>query len=169
MNRAINDDELSLSLYLRRGQVSADGIEESPDQLNSVVAEVGPVVQTLQAPTNYLVFCMAGEYDRRLFGDFGADCCIVVREPLNFINHMLEAISTVLGGWQSFGAPVTYVDPMNTSAEQLDIFFSKHFKYAYQKEYRLIWLPPEPRMQIQPLNIAIGPLDQWCELISLEE
>jgi hypothetical protein len=168
LNRAINDDELSLSIYRRRGQGSTDAIGQSPDQLNSAIAEVGPVVHRLQAPTNYLVYCMAGEYDRRLFSDFGADCCIVVREPQKFIRNMLEAMRKVLGGWQSFGAPVTYVDPMNASLGQLNIFFSKHFKYAYQKEYRLIWLPPEPLKQIDPLNIAIGPLDQWCELISLD-
>ncbi|MCX5868369.1 MAG: hypothetical protein NT009_13000 [Proteobacteria bacterium] len=62
---------------------------------------------------------------------------------------------------------VVYIDPLNTKSENIDVFVSKHFRYAYQKEYRITWLPTKVEKKLDHQDIVIGNLEILCELISL--
>jgi hypothetical protein len=168
LNRAIRDEELELSIYYHPSRAKNEILEEHADELNPPVPPTGNVVYTLNAPTNYYVYCTAAEYAYRLFPDFEADCCLIINKPQIFIERLVRAMSVKLPGWRVFGTGVRYIDPMNTTKEELDIFFCKHFKYAYQKEYRIIWIPPAPQMTLTHIDVEIGSLKDCCELVSLQ-
>jgi len=61
---------------------------------------------------------------------------------------------------------VEYIDPLKPSKEP-DVFFSKHFKFTYQNEFRLIWVPENPSMDIEPFFIEIGNMDEYAKLVVL--
>lgn len=47
------------------------------------------------------------------------------------------------------------------------ICFSKHFRYAYQQEFRLVWQPPDKRDALEYLNVAMGSVADYCDLLLL--
>jgi hypothetical protein len=61
---------------------------------------------------------------------------------------------------------LVYVDPLN-SAGSIDIFFSKHFRYAYQKEYRIVWLPPVAHQKLSPLIVEVGSLSNYADFFAI--
>jgi hypothetical protein len=167
LNRAIQDDELKLSIRLRHKKNEA--LERFPNDLQNPVPSVGSVIKVLEAPTNYYVYCMASEFSLRLFPDFEADACLIIRNPEIFINHLRNAVLEQLPGWASFAEGVKYIDPVNTTESEVDIFYAKDFKYTYQKEYRVFWRPLTPIMKLDYLYIELGNLSDYCELIFLRD
>ncbi|HEV7375240.1 MAG TPA: hypothetical protein VGN95_11025 [Pyrinomonadaceae bacterium] len=168
LNRAIRDEELELSIYYHSSRAKNEILDEYADELNPPVPPTGNVAYTLTAPTNYYVYCLAAEYNYRLFGDFEADCCLIINNPQIFIERLTRAVGEKLPNWRSFGTGVRYIDPLNTTKEELDIFFCKHFKYAYQKEYRMIWVPPTSEMALTHIDVELGSLKDCCELVPLK-
>jgi hypothetical protein len=52
--------------------------------------------------------------------------------------------------------------------EEFDPFTWKHFRYSYQGEFRLVWLPETPQTNIECVHLKIDSLKDLCFLISLE-
>jgi hypothetical protein len=167
LNRAIKDNELKLSIRPRPRKTQL--LERFSGDLKNPVQPIGNVIETITAPSNYYVYCMASEFSLRLFPDFGADGCLIITKPEIFIRKLFLAVREWLPSWEAFGVGVNYIDPVNTTKEDIDIFYSKDFKYTYQKEYRLIWKSPEPVMKLDYINVKIGNLSDCCELISLKD
>jgi hypothetical protein len=44
---------------------------------------------------------------------------------------------------------------------------TKHFRYAWQREFRLAWGPPNARDKLESVEFVWGPLDECCELLTL--
>jgi hypothetical protein len=62
---------------------------------------------------------------------------------------------------------VKYLDPLNTMPDKIKLFFSKHFRYAYQNEFRVAWLPQKPISKLQPLFISLGSLEDIAEILTV--
>lgn len=167
LNRAIRDEELELSIYFHPSRIKNKGLTENPDDLDPPVKPLGNIVHTLKAPTNYYAYCLAAEYSYRLFPDFEADCCLIINNPKIFIERLLNAMLAKLPDWRAFGTGVRYIDPLNTTEKDLQVFFCKHFKFAYQKEYRVIWIPPAPQTALPKIDLELGSLKDCCELVRL--
>lgn len=167
LNRAVRDNELELSIRPRPRSAKNVALEESSADLKTPVPPTGQVSDKLRTPTNYYVYCLAAEFALRLFADFEADACLVITKPRVFIERLLHAVLEQLPGWKGFGVGVKYIDPVNTTKEEIDVFYCKNFRYAYQKEYRLIWTPPSPEAALPYINVELGSLADCCELISL--
>lgn len=168
LNPAIKDNELELSVFAHPSDVEIQIIDENTGAPTSRVAPFGNVIYTLKSPTNYYVYCLSSIYAYRTFDDFEADCCLMITQPREFIRRLLRAFDKNLNGWRGFATAVTYVDPMNANPNNLDVFFSKHFRYSYQKEYRAIWLPPNTEDHLDPFMLELGSLKHLSELIPLE-
>src|SRR5207245_1534191 len=81
--------------------------------------------------------------DIRLFDDFGYDACVILTDPADFICRVQHAVDHHCRGWITDHQNVKYIDPYNwKQAAKSDVFFAKDFKYWYQQEYRIAWLPP---------------------------
>jgi hypothetical protein len=104
-----------------------------------------------------------------LFGDFEADSCVIIHRPKEFIKLIQQEFDKQIRGWKSKSSPVTYVDPFHIESKLPDIFFSKHFRFSYQKEFRIVWLPPEPVAILEPIFLELGNISEYCEIISLLE
>jgi hypothetical protein len=70
-------------------------------------------------------------------------------------------------GWSGVGMKVVYIDPLNCPITNVDVFSSKHFRYAYQKEYRFIWLPHSPKEVLDHIVIKVPAMKEYCYLANL--
>jgi len=165
LNSAIHDDELSIKVF-RRSPLLDAAAKENVGDLGGVGSRFGVITETLRAPTNFYVYCMSVEFSPRLFGDFESDACLVV-DPREFFSRIAETTADLLKGWRCFLTPITYVDPFLYQREPLDMVRCKSYEFAYQKEIRTYWLPPEPKADLTPFDVTIGSMKRYATLIEL--
>lgn len=160
LNNAIRDDELVFrgSVFSGLKAFMKDGIITPP---------YGRIEYSVKARTNFYVACFASNYTYREFSDFEADSCLIIKNPRAFTDRLIRAGTQALSGYEGFAGSIKYLDPLLCDPGKIDVNFAKHFKYAYQNEYRMIWAPREPLADLQPIYIEIGPLDDIAEIIEL--
>lgn len=133
----------------------------------------GSVPIQVQANTDFYVYCLAESTDARLFDDFSdADACVVITHPEEFKKRIQNAVSTQLPGWKFIAGPVIYFDPFFCHVHQLVPHFWKDFRFSYQKEHRLVWLPPTPvhhstAKKLDHVWFEVGPLTDCAKLVWL--
>jgi len=158
LTTAIRDDELLAQisydpvLYFLKGN---SGIS-SHDERNSYHR---------RANSNFYVACFSDRLEPRLVVDFDGDACLLIRDPDAFVQRLGGAVLAQLPGWEFIVRDIEYYDPLRISPTEIKLPFSKHFKYAYQQEVRLVWVPPTPCGGLPPLWIEIGNMDGIAELI----
>jgi len=169
LNRAVRDNELELKVY-RKSWVFDKLYDEYGRALQPDGPKHGRRIEILRAPTNHFVYCMSLERSLRLFGDFDADCCIIIHDPIAFLRRLGAAGLRELGSdWSWFAAPIAYIDPLRPPNSHLNIVRCKDFKYAYQAEYRMTWLPPKPRFALEPFFAHVGPLANIASFVQLDK
>jgi hypothetical protein len=93
----------------------------------------------------------------------GGDACVVIRDPVKFEERLCKAVAEHLPGWIGMGGPVRYLDPFNCKKDDMSVFFGKHHKYSYQREYRCAWLPPgDPAGKLEPFFAEMGSMRDIC-------
>jgi len=170
LNYAIQDDELTLITYGLPKEVKMSVIDSKTGEEKGPLIPTSNITYYSECKTDYYVFCLSMIYDHRLFEDFDkADSCIIINELGDFVRRIESTASQVLPGWKMFKMPVIYLDPFNPQEEEHIPFFTKNLKYAYQFEYRLAWLPPNPNFKekIDYLFLNIGNIKDMAELITL--
>jgi hypothetical protein len=130
------------------------------------VPVIGTLKQTAEYQADYYLSSFSMGYEYRLFDDFGYDSCLVVRDPRRFVNSLMACGAKTLPGWHCSFAPVDYRDPFHPTPKK-DVLFSKHFKFTYEQEFRVIWEPPSGPGQIDPVFFDMGPLTDYCDLLVL--
>lgn len=166
LNAAIADDELSFETItpttdVRLELLPPDGGPPIPLPASGNLR----VRHTL--PTNYYVSCFSTAADFRLFGDFGANACVVIRDPREFLIRLTRAFRAHISGFKVGGGAVRYLDPLE--ARPIDVYLPmvKHFRYWYQWEYRVYWLPDTPLKQLEPLFLDLGSLGDIADILLL--
>lgn len=159
LNKAIQDDELSFFISSR----SDDFIIRNDD--SEVIPTYGNVNFHLKSKTNYYVHCFASKYTLREYDDFEANACIIISKPRLLFQKMIKAVSRKKPDFHGFASPVKYLDPLSCNAMDVEILFSKHFRYSYQNEVRTIWVPPSPMQHLEPLLIEIGSMEKYAKII----
>jgi hypothetical protein len=102
---------------------------------------IGPLIRHTRYKSNCYVACLGRRYQYRLFDDFGYDSCVVIREPQRFIERTRSCMEGVLPGWAFSASRVSYLDPCHPTPTD-DVLFSKHFRFTYQQEFRMVWEAP---------------------------
>ncbi len=168
LNGARRDNELSLatrpSIEHLRSLCNRDGIDPPSKSLSG---DQGWTYVT-QAKTDYFLYCLALRFDHRLFDDFEADSCVVIRDPLAFQQRLRSRVEGVLVGWKPYSTQVDYIDPMFPPVETLNPFFCKHFRFYYQREYRHFWIPAEEPPPLKPFFMDLGSLTDIAEVVPLD-
>jgi hypothetical protein len=162
-NVALKDDELNriVSLQLSRREIVK--VVKNPD---AVPENIPPLCQvTIKSPSNYWLYCLSRSVEARLFIDFNADSCVIIRKPKQFA-ILLDQATHDLGGAMHHGS-VSYMDPLLPELNTYLVPFMKHFRFAYQDEYRFFWLPRLGAPKLTQLNIEIGSLGDIADLILL--
>jgi hypothetical protein len=167
LNPALWDNELEITVEVR----PSDGTISLRNKKTGTWQEIsvsGNIKVTNESLTNYYIMSLSRIYDYRLFDDFGADSCLLIFRPREFIERIAQGMRKELSEWTPDANPVSYVDPLNMGDSHIDVFFTKHFRYAYQMEYRAIWLPPESKHELAPVCLAVEPLSDCADLLSLD-
>jgi hypothetical protein len=169
LNPAIRDDELEVELQPPPSEMRLDVIDPATGESRGRLNPIGNKIRKVSR-TNYYVSCFSSLLTPRLFQDFdNADACLLITRPREFIEVVFAEFERRLPVFTGLERPVRYIDPLNATLRDLEVFFCKHFRYAYQAEFRFVWLPPELRGDLEPLFLELGGLSAYAELISLKD
>ena len=163
LNLAIRDEELEAAARLPVGtrlKMQNDNGEYQE------IPIVGRVLATKKSETDFYIYCTAAKYDHRLFDDFNSDACLLVHEPKGFAMKIVEACKQSYSNWLFAEKMVCYYDPLRLNRLE-DISISKHFRFWYQREYRIVLKPEDPIKRLEPIKLSLGKVSDLCELIVL--
>ena len=125
---------------------------------------IGNVQKTISVP-NYFVLCMSCDWDIALFKDFDADSCVIIHYPEIFAERLENALRAKLNDWHFYHFPVQYFDPYEKiKDEYISVGASKDFRFAYQREYRFLWMHPDGIEASDFIYVEIGALDDIASL-----
>lgn len=162
---ALQDDEISKSWEMLPTEITIEAVNKATGAKRRLTP-IGTVKSTSAVVSDYHVLCFAMACDIRLFHDFDADACLVIREPRRFMERLEPLAGRTLSAQIGQFGPVDYYDPLNSVKGRLGPF-DKHFRFAYQKEFRFAWLPRQHAETLSPVFLSIGSLEDCAELIRL--
>jgi hypothetical protein len=166
LNGAVRDDERRLPLSFA---LSGDDIRKlviNPRDVPAVISEQRVDV-VLQSPGDYWMYCVTESVEPRLFVDFEADACVLIRDRQQFEERLRNAASKALGQVRHQYGSVEYVDPLLPKHAQIFLPMAKHFGYSYQAEYRFVWFPMSPVTELRHVDISLENLAEIADLITL--
>lgn len=175
---ARHDDESRIGVYVHpmdaHRLMTIEELENGSRGVDVDVPYLGSLSVTVQAPGDFYVYCMAASCDVRMFDDFttstsDVDTCVVITRPEAFKTRLRQCIAGKLIGWQMVDTSIIYVDPFFARMHQVTPYVCKHFRFEYQKEFRLLWPSPNPGRHelLDHIDFEIGPLTDCAELIWL--
>lgn len=165
-NGAVRDDELTIGMSLnldRDGIVAVvanpeDVPPDAPDQRVDVA---------LRHSTDFWLYCVTTSINPRLFVDFDATACVIIKDRGEFRRRIREAASAVILNSEFREGDAVYFDPLLPGKVLPFVPFTKPFGYMYQSEYRFCWLPRTVVAQVVLIDIELGSLREISELIEL--
>jgi hypothetical protein len=161
----VRDDELALEVspYL------------SQNTIRNVVINPQDVPQDLEGkridfrfsqPNDFWLYCVSSSVESRLFVDFNAEACVIIRHRDEFRRRLLTAGAAAFPCARGRDGAAVYIDPVRPRSARIDVPMSKHFKYSYQLEHRFIWEPPTAGA-IACQDLVLGSLKDIAELVLL--
>lgn len=165
-NGAIRDDELLLKWSVVLSRADVVGLVQNPQDV-PVNAGSQRLDVAFKAPGDYWLYCVSASVQPRLFVDFSADACVVLRDPAAFGRRLRQASAMAMPEAEFSEGEVTYVDPLRPTSAKVFVPSAKHFRYAYQREHRYVWLPPSQTERLHHVDVEIGPIDDIAQLIVL--
>ena len=166
LNPAIQDDELSFCFTPNPSHFKVEVFDGKTGKLKGQLSPENLKIK-YETRSNYYVYCLSFILTPRLFLDFEANACLVIREPKQFVDKLTIAFQGLNPGWIGAFETVKYLDPLNPPNKGIDLFSCKHFRYSYQKEVRMIWLPPAPVDTLDYQFLDLGSLEHCTELVSI--
>jgi hypothetical protein len=167
LNPAIRDEEMEFVEEIYEATLSfPEGGDYSIPVQHWTKVPITKGQAILQAKGNYYIACFADAFEHRLFDDFGYNACLVIRDPARFIDQIKRCAATVLPEWTFTANRVIYRDPYHPLRNDR-ICFSKHFRYAYQQEFRLVWNPRTRIEKLEYVSLNLGSLSDYCNLLIL--
>lgn len=167
LNLARKDTELEVSILLDPAETTVELINEETLESERPIEVIGNLTASMNYTSDYYVYCLAMKYNARLFDDFEANSCLIIHQPIKFVERLYKEVSNKLPGWTGRATGVTYYDPLRIDRMPSSVFFQKHFRYAYQREYRIVLLPPKPIKQSEPFFLELGSFEEFCDLVCL--
>ncbi|MEO0410963.1 MAG: hypothetical protein AAF221_03860 [Pseudomonadota bacterium] len=117
---------------------------------------------------DYYVFSLCEDIHIRMPTDFDADAAIVVRDPIQFKQRLISTFLAHFPDWKPIEGNVTYYDPYRDYTKIKVPEMVKHFRYAYQKEVRIVFKPLTFQNQpLEPVFLSIGSMSDYSDLVSL--
>lgn len=156
--RAVKDREMERTTFALPNEV------ELTTEASQRVEPLGAVTVRTQTCTDYYLYCVSQTFARRLFHDFRADSCLLIYNVNEFVDRLVNTVLQRYPEYTVSDRNVEYFDPFDCHRE-IDVFFMKPFAYAYQQEFRIVWLPPSPIQRLEPFFIELGSLEDCAELI----
>ena len=177
-NRAQRDDENSVGVF---GVCTSDGWAMTASELPAWWGDRYSMRDFFSSmDRDYMLYCMARTLSPALFSQFGNDydACVLVHDMDEFAKRVDEGTRSCFppGKFVYAHCWTTYIDPLGAirptpeppkGSDRMPIPFLKHFRHAYQAEYRFIWLPTEPHHGFTNTCVSIGPIEDIAEIICI--
>lgn len=167
LNPAIKDEELEVFVQPHPSSYKIEVIDGKTKQKKRTLQPLDNKITT-RSLTDYYVYCFSPILAPRLFVDFEADGCLLITKPVIFINKLIAAFQNKIPNYISGTGIVSYIDPLRSKNITPQPIFLKHFRYSYQKEFRLIWLPPEIKEDLPFIELNVDGLKDCCTLVTLD-
>lgn len=161
LNSAIKDDELSRYYRLnpKYNKLNVDiSINKEKHYLRN-----GIYKKTIES--DYYVYCLANSFEPRLFNDFEADCCLVIKNPRAFISRLINCLPNNI--FDCCSSKVSYFDPLLDDPLESTLIFSKNFAYTYQDEFRVAFIPYDKNKSLESTKVSIGNISDFAEIVSI--
>jgi len=165
-NGAIKDDELTVPVSLVLSRDDVVQVVVNPQDVPQDAADQRVDIQ-FHFGTDYWLYCVTSSAEPRLFVDFNADACVIIKDRQTFTRMLRESSERELAGTKMGDGPADYIDPLLPSSAKVFVPLSKYFGYTYQEEHRFFWIPPKPIAKLSHRDIEIGSLRIIADLIVL--
>jgi hypothetical protein len=165
-NGAVRDDELRLHVSLGLDRESMLKVVKDPQDMPSDYKGQRMDFRFDQQ-RDFWLYCLTSSLKPRLFVDFDATACVVIKDPSEFGRRLRAAGAKYFPGSESQDGQVNYVDPQLPRTPKLFVPMCKHFRYEYQREHRFIWSPPPVTGPISFVDVTLGPLTDIADIIIL--
>lgn len=175
LTRAQRDDENRRSVF---GARKKDGTAIPASDLPSWWGDRNSIMEySISTDRDYMLYCMARTLSPTLFSHFGEkyNACVLIHDIHEFARRVDGGTRAQFprGEFTYAHAWVTYFDPLGAIPPapeppqeiKIPIPFLKHFRYAYQQEYRFVWVPKDPRRGFEETCVRIGSLHDIAEII----
>jgi hypothetical protein len=166
LNKARKDSELEFPIRAARLDKTLRPVEGIDGEFYHELK--GEFQINLKAPSDYYLVSLARGLVYRMFDDFDSDACLIVKNEQEFVRRMLSAFGSTNPDWFGTFKTVDYIDPCSPKPP-IDIRFVKHFRFAYQEEARFVWNPCKFEEGLPRISICLGPLNDICELMLLND
>ncbi|WP_156115851.1 hypothetical protein [Bosea sp. UNC402CLCol] len=164
MNDARRDDEINYHWFQNANRVRVS----TPDGRR--LYPVGDVRHTSSLSGGYYTLCTSSECDLTLFPAFDADACLIIHDVETFSKRLEAAFAPFIQSLLFVHVPVEYSDPYEWGPKSVHLpGVTKHFRYAYQKEYRFLWLPRISAPPLVEVEAFVGSMSGIARLYSFEE
>lgn len=164
LNPAVHDEELELFIQPHPSEIKLEVIDQHTGKSKGFINPIGSKI-TKKTITDYYVYCLSSIFTPRLFLDFEAEACLIITKPKHFTDKVINAFERQNPGWVGAFKTVSYLDPLNSSLNHIDIYSYKHFRFSYQKEVRFIGLPPKKVKALKHQCLEIGNLEDCSEIV----
>ena len=111
---------------------------------------------------NYFVLCFAQSYDYAYLDDFDADAALVITDRARFLNELRRATRQARPDLDVSSGPVRYYDPYLHRVSGKWIPMLKHFRYAYQDEFRVVWTSKNANCSFEPFFVSLGSMSEYA-------
>ncbi len=163
---AVQDDELRLPFSFALCREDVIKIVKNPRDVPRDIPEQRVDVR-IESSADYWLYCVTSSVEPRLFVDFEADACVIIRDRQKFCCLLRELSRRHLRSAAMREGPANYVDPLLPRSADVFVPLCKHFRYSYQEEYRFCWLPSPPVQKLSYVDIRLGSLADIAELVVL--
>lgn len=117
---------------------------------------------------DYFLFSLCEHVHYRMPTDFEANAAIVIRDPELFKQRLISTFLARFPGWTPMEGSVIYYDPYRDYTKFRVPEMAKHFGYAYQKEARIVFRPPQkPSVPLEPIHLIIGSMRHYADLVAV--
>lgn len=167
-NISVRDDELELILtrYLRKSEAA----EINKIILGSTAMNGTKTLEYSVTSPDFLTLCLTDAINYRMISDWNAEAAVIIHDPDEFYKRFSDASSGLhTSGQDVERGKVRYVDPYFDSYAKVqmeDLPFCKHFKFAYQREFRLV-IRNSQDIRNESRKIFLGSLSDIVTLVDL--
>lgn len=165
-NGAVRDDELTIGISLNLDRDGILAVVSNPDDVPPDAPDQRVDI-ALRHATDFWLYCVTTSIQPRLFVDFDATACVIIKDRDEFRRRIREAASAAILNSEFREGEAVYFDSLLPGKSVPFVPFTKPFGYLYQSEYRFCWLPSKVVAQVTPIDIELGSLRGISELIEL--
>jgi hypothetical protein len=166
-NYAIRDSELTREFIIPTFRERLRGETQTKYEGRQIVFGTSDLVISVTS-SDFYAYCLSDSIYYRLPDDFDADAALVIRDPRRFVHAVRSAFRKLMRGFRAYSGPVDYYDPYTDYGRVRIPEMCKHFRYSYQREYRIAFIPGQSHIvPVDTVVLNIGSMVDYADLRSV--